>query len=109
MGFKIGSSPIDTRLSKMEAAIEHITFLTATGNITINQLMEHEADGVIIAKVASMEEPTWTTAIAKNVHHMVNRAVKTLADAPKQEERKLNLRFMGFEAKEGEIEKELVQ
>jgi hypothetical protein len=35
--------------------------------------------------------------------------VDTLADAPKQEEHKFNLRFMGFEAKEGEIEKELVQ
>jgi hypothetical protein len=35
--------------------------------------------------------------------------VETLTDAPKQEERKLNLRFMGFEAKEGEIEKELVE
>jgi hypothetical protein len=35
--------------------------------------------------------------------------VETLADAPKQEEHKLNLRFMGFKAKEGETEKELVQ
>jgi hypothetical protein len=33
----------------------------------------------------------------------------TFANAPKQEERKLNLRLMGFEAKEGETEKELVQ
>jgi hypothetical protein len=32
-----------------------------------------------------------------------------LAYAPKQEERKLNLRLMGFGAKEGETEKELVQ
>jgi hypothetical protein len=35
--------------------------------------------------------------------------VETLADAPKQEERKLSLRFIGFEVKEGETEKELVQ
>jgi hypothetical protein len=34
---------------------------------------------------------------------------QTLVDAPKQEERKLNLHLMGFEAKEGETEKELVQ
>jgi hypothetical protein len=35
--------------------------------------------------------------------------METRADAPKQEERKLNLRLMGFEAKEGETKKELVQ
>ncbi len=35
--------------------------------------------------------------------------METLVDTPKQEERKLNLRLMGFEAKEGETEKELVQ
>jgi len=40
---------------------------------------------------------------------VVNRVVETLANAPKQEERKLNLRLTGFEAKEGEIDKELVQ
>jgi hypothetical protein len=34
--------------------------------------------------------------------------VETLADVPKQEERKLNLRLIGFEAKEGETENELV-
>jgi hypothetical protein len=34
--------------------------------------------------------------------------VETLADAPKQEERKFNLRLTGFEAKEGETENELV-
>jgi len=38
-----------------------------------------------------------------------NRTVENLADAPKQEERKLNLRLIGFEAKEGETENELVQ
>ncbi len=40
---------------------------------------------------------------------MVNQVVETLADTPKQEERKLNLRLAGFETKEGETEKELVQ
>jgi hypothetical protein len=35
--------------------------------------------------------------------------VETLADVPKQEERKLNLRLTGFETKEGETKKELVQ
>ncbi len=35
--------------------------------------------------------------------------MKTLADAPKQEEHKLNLHLMGFDAKEDETEKELVQ
>jgi hypothetical protein len=34
--------------------------------------------------------------------------VETLADVPKQEECKFNLRLMGFEAKEGETKKELV-
>ncbi len=63
----------------------------------------------IIAKVASVEEPKWTTMMAKNVRHVVSRIVETLANAPKQEERKLNLRLMGFKAKEGETKKELVQ
>jgi hypothetical protein len=35
--------------------------------------------------------------------------MQTLANAPKQEERKLNLHLTGFEAKEGETKKELVQ
>jgi hypothetical protein len=35
--------------------------------------------------------------------------METLANTPKQEEHKLNLRLTGFEAKEGETEKELVQ
>jgi hypothetical protein len=47
--------------------------------------------------------------MAKNVHQVVSRAVETLADAPKQEERKLNLRLTSFEAKEGETKNELVQ
>jgi hypothetical protein len=57
----------------------------------------------------STEEAKWTTVMAKNVRQVVNQAVETLADMPKQEERKLNLHLTGFEAKEGETEKELVQ
>jgi hypothetical protein len=53
--------------------------------------------------------PKWTTVMAKNVRQVVNRVVETLADMLKQEEHKLNLRLTGFEAKEGETEKELVQ
>ncbi len=34
--------------------------------------------------------------------------METLADAPKQEEPKLNLRLIGFEAKEGDTKNELV-
>jgi hypothetical protein len=40
---------------------------------------------------------------------VVSRVVETLVDASKQEECKFNLRLTGFEAKEGKIEKELVQ
>ncbi len=35
--------------------------------------------------------------------------METLVDTPKQQERKLNLHLIGFKAKEGEIEKKLVQ
>jgi hypothetical protein len=55
-----------------------------------------------------MEEPKWTMVMAKNVRQVVNQVVETLADAPKQEEHKLNLCLTSFEAKEGETEKELV-
>jgi hypothetical protein len=71
--------------------------------------MEREAAAAVIAKAASVEEPKWTTVMAKNVRQMVSQVVETLADVPKQEEHKLNLCFTGFEAKEGETEKELVQ
>jgi len=47
--------------------------------------------------------------MAKNVRQVVNRAVETLVNAPKQEEHKFNLCLIGFEAKEGETENELVQ
>jgi hypothetical protein len=93
----------------MEAAIENIASLVAVGNLVVNQLMEREATVVITAKAASAEKPKWTMVMAKNVRQVVSRVVETLVDAPKQEERKLNLRLMGFKTKEGETEKELVQ
>jgi hypothetical protein len=71
--------------------------------------MERKAATTVIAKATSMEKPKWTTMMAKNVRQVVSRVVETLANAPKQKERKLNLRLTGFEAKEGETEKELVQ
>jgi hypothetical protein len=36
MGLKIDSSPANTWLSKMEAAIKNITCLAATGNFALN-------------------------------------------------------------------------
>jgi hypothetical protein len=71
--------------------------------------MEREVAMAITAKVMSTEEAKWTTVMAKNVHQMANQVVETLANMPKQEERKLNLRLTGFEAKEGETKKKLVQ
>jgi hypothetical protein len=109
MGLKIDNSLVDTQLSKMEAAIKNITSFAAAGNLAVKQLMEHEVAAVITTKVASMGEPKWTMVMAKNVRQVLSQAVETLADTPKQEERKLNLCFMGFKAKEDEIEKELVQ
>jgi hypothetical protein len=46
--------------------------------------------------------------MAKNVHQVVNWVVEIMVHAPKQEEHKLNLCFIGFKAKEGETEKELM-
>jgi hypothetical protein len=46
--------------------------------------------------------------MAKNVRQVVSWAMETLANAPNQEEHKLNLRLTGFDVKEGETEKELV-
>jgi len=43
LGLKTDNSPIDVRLSKMEAAIENIVFLAVVSNLAINQLMEREA------------------------------------------------------------------
>jgi hypothetical protein len=94
MGLKTNSSPIDAQLSKMEAAIKNIASLAAIGNLAVNQLMEHETVVATTTKAAFMEEPKWTTMMAKNVRQVVGQAVETLADAPKQEECKLNLRLM---------------
>jgi hypothetical protein len=109
MGFKIDSSPVDAQLSKMEVAIENIMSFAAAGNVAVNQLMECKATVVVTAKATFAEEPKWTTVMAKNVRQVVNWVVETMADVPKQEEHKLNLRLTGFEAKEGETDKELVQ
>lgn len=83
----------------MEAAIKNIVSLATTGNLAVNQLMEREATTAVTTKAVSIEEPKWTMVMVKNVHQVVNWAVDTLADAPKQKECKLNLRLMGFEAK----------
>ncbi|CAK9873192.1 unnamed protein product [Sphagnum jensenii] len=109
MGLKIDSSPIDTQLSKMEAVIENIAFLTTANNLAVNQLIEREATATVTTKATSAEEPKWTTVMAKNVHQVVSRAMETLTDTPKQEELKFNLCLTNFEVKEGETENELVQ
>jgi len=67
MGFKTDSSPINTRLSKMEVAIENIASLTTVSNLAVNRLIEHEAITTVTTKVTSAEEPKWTTVMAKNV------------------------------------------
>jgi hypothetical protein len=108
MGLKTDNSPIDTQLSKMEAAIENIASLTTINNLAVNQLIEREATTTVTTKVVFAEEPKWTTMMAKNVRQVVNQVVETLANAPKQEERKLNMRLIGFKAKEGKTEIELV-
>ncbi len=71
--------------------------------------MECEVAAIVIAKVAFMEKPKWTTMMAKNVRQVVSQVVETLANAPKQEEHKFKLCFTSFEAKEGGTEKGLVQ
>jgi hypothetical protein len=58
MGFKTDSSPVDARLSKMEAAIKNIVFFTATGNLAVNQL---EVATIVTVKVTSTKEAKWTT------------------------------------------------
>jgi hypothetical protein len=108
MGLKIDSSPIDARLSNMEATIENIASFTAIGNLVVNQLMEREATAALTANSTSTEEPKWTTLMAKNVRQVVDQVVETLVDMPKQEEHKVNMRLTRFEAKEGETKKELV-
>jgi hypothetical protein len=93
----------------MEAAIKNITSFVTVGNLVVNQLMEREVATTVTTKVVFTKEPKWTTVIAKNMRQVVNRAVETLANAPKQEEHKLNLLLTSFKAKEGETKKELVQ
>jgi hypothetical protein len=109
MGLKIDTSPVDAWLSKMQVAIENIAFFTTVGNLVVNKLMERKAAAAVAAKAASTEEPKWTMVITKNMCQVVSRAMETLADAPKQEDRKPNLCLTGFEAKEGETKTELVQ
>jgi hypothetical protein len=93
----------------MEVAIENIVSLTTATNLVVNQLIKRKATTTITTKATSTQEPKWTMVMAKNVRHVVSRVVETLADAPKQEKRKLNLHIIGFEAKEGETKNELVQ
>jgi hypothetical protein len=127
MGLKTNSSLVDARLSKMEVAIENIASLAAAGKLAVNQLMERETTAVITTKATFTEKmeremaaaittkttftekPKWTTVMAKNVRQVVSSTMETLIDAPKQKEHKLNLRLTGFEAKEGETKKKLVQ
>jgi hypothetical protein len=66
MGLKIDNSPVDARLSKMEAAIKNIVSL-AVGNLAANQLMECKVAMIVIAKVAFTKEPKWTMVMAKNM------------------------------------------
>jgi len=83
MGLKTDGSPVDVRLSKMEATIENIASFAAVANLLVNQLMECEVVATLTTNVAFVEEPKWTTTMAKNVCHVVSRVVETLADAPK--------------------------
>ncbi len=108
MGLKSDYSSVDARLSKMEATIENNASFAAVGNLVVNQLMECKAVATITTKAMFTKEPKWTTVMAKNVHQVVNRAMETLVNVPKHEECKLNLCLTGIEAKEVEIEKELV-
>jgi hypothetical protein len=76
MGFKIDSSPIDARLSKMEVAIENIVSLATASNLAVNQLMERKAATIITTKAASTKKPKWTMVMAKNMRQVVNRAME---------------------------------
>jgi len=71
--------------------------------------LARKATAAVTAKAAFVKELKLTTMMTKNVHQVISRVVKALADVPKQEEHKLNLRFTSFEVKVGETEKELVQ
>jgi hypothetical protein len=89
----------------MKGIIENIMSLATVGNFVINQLMERKAATAITTKATFTKEPKWTTVMAKNMRQVISEAVETLADAPKQEERKFNMHFTSFEAKEGETKK----
>jgi hypothetical protein len=67
----------------MEVTIENIVSFTTTNNLVVNQLMEHKAAVVVAAKAMFVEEPKWTMVMAKNVHQVVSRIAKTMADVPK--------------------------
>jgi len=56
----------------MEAAIENIASFTTANNLAVNQLIEREAIATVTTKVTSVEEPKWTTVMAKNVRQVVS-------------------------------------
>jgi hypothetical protein len=72
MGLKTDSSPVDARLSKMEATIKNITSFATTSNLVVKQLMEREATVAITAKAMPTKEPKWTMVMAKNMHQVVS-------------------------------------
>ncbi len=65
MGVKTDNSPVDVWLSKMEATIENIASLVATGTLVVNQLMERKVAVALTTNV--VEEPKWTTMMGKSV------------------------------------------
>jgi hypothetical protein len=67
----------------MEAAIENIASFMAIGNLAVNELMEREVVTIVTTKAECVEEPKWTTVVAKNVRQVVSQAVETLTNAPK--------------------------
>jgi hypothetical protein len=67
MGLKTDSSHVNTWLSKMEATIDNIVFLTTIGNLVVNQLMEREVVATLTTNVASAVEPKSITVMAKNM------------------------------------------
>jgi len=77
MGLKTNNSPVDTWLSKMEAAIKNIASLAVVDNLAVNQLIEHQMTTTVTAKVACMKEPKWTTMVAKNISQVVSQVVET--------------------------------
>jgi hypothetical protein len=74
MGLKTDSSPVNARLSKMEATIENIASLVTVDNLVVNQLIVRKAAVVVTTKVAYTKEPKWTMVMAKNVCQVVSQA-----------------------------------